>query len=209
MKRRVLARFAAFAATALLLPGLLLAHGSAHRGSEELPPAPRPAAFADHSIYQLGSLWWNDRGAQQPLSALRGRPVVLAMLYTSCENTCPVLVEDMKRIERALAPAELRGVTFALFSYDPARDTPAALAAYRLKRNLPDDGWRLFTGDADAVLELAAVLGVKYKPDGYGDFQHSNLITVLDAEGVVRHQQVGLNAPAAETAALLHTLLGR
>ncbi len=188
--------------------GAAFAHGHPASGSAELPPDERPAARAGQSIYQLDSLWRDDRALPQSIGSLAGHPVVLAMVYTSCENSCPVLVEDMKRIEQALPPAERAQVTFALFSFDPARDTPAALAAYRVKRGLDRARWRLFTSDPDAVLELAAVLGVKFRPDGSGDFSHSNLITVLDAQGVLRHRQVGVNQPPAETVAALHALLG-
>ena len=213
MRRLHPIRMAALAALLLALTltggaGAAGAHGHPAAGSAELPPDERPAAIAAQSIYQLDSDWRDDHGVAQSIGALAGHPVVLAMVYTSCENACPVLVEDMKRIEQALPPAERGQVTFALFSYDPARDTPAAMAAYRAKRGLGEGHWRLFTSDPDAVLELAAVLGVKFRPDGFGDFAHSNLITVLDTQGVVRHRQVGINQPPAETVAALRALLG-
>jgi protein SCO1 len=184
-------------------PSAALAHK--HMGAE-LAPAVLSGEAAQRSIYLLESRWRNDRGALEPIGALRGRPVVVAMVYTSCENACPVIVEDMKRIQAALAPAEREGVTFALFSFDPARDTPKAMAAYRVQRGL-DGQWRLFTGDPDAVQELAAVLGMRYQPDGYGGFSHSSLITVLDADGVIRHQQVGIRQDPAGALAVLHALL--
>ena len=56
---------------------------------------------------------------------------------------------------------------------------------------------------SSVALALAAVLGVRFKPDGRGDFSHSNLITVLDAEGVVRHQQVGIGRNREATIAAL------
>jgi protein SCO1/2 len=41
------------------------------------------------------------------------------------------------------------------------------------------------------------LLGVKYRRDANGDFSHSNLITVLNAEGEVSHQRSGLNGDVA------------
>jgi protein SCO1/2 len=194
-------------ATALGLlarPGLAPAHGGMKGMGQELPPA----ELSGNSIYQLGSEWKDVHGAPVPLASLQGHPVVLAMVYTSCEHACPVLVEDMKRIEQTLSPQERAEVIFALFSIDPARDTPAALAAYRADKGLADGRWHLFTGDPDDVLELTVVLGVQYRPDGFGGFSHSNLVSLLDARGVVRSRLVGLHANPAPLLAALHGLLG-
>ncbi|MFO1488486.1 MAG: hypothetical protein U1F65_08410 [Verrucomicrobiota bacterium] len=46
------------------------------------------------------------------------------------------------------------------------------------------------------VRELAALLGVNFRKDANGQFAHSNLITVLNAEGEIIFQQPGLNRPA-------------
>lgn len=193
-------------------PGLAMAHGGAHgamaMGSMQMGEELAPAPLDGSSIYQLGSEWKDDRGAEVSISALRGHPVVLAMVYTSCEHACPVIVEDMKRIEQSLPPEQRKRVTFALFSFDPKRDTPAALAAYRAKRGLADKRWQLFTGDADEVLELAVVLGVQYRPDGFGGFSHSNLVSLLDADGVVHYRLVGLHADPAPLLQSLHGMLG-
>ena len=188
----------------LCLPAIGFAQHE-HQGHSMMgtPPAHRPDSLASMSIYQLGSTWRNESDQTVTIDTLIGRPIVLAMIYTSCTYVCPVIVEDMRRIEGELSESEREGVTFALFSFDPERDAPGALAAYRKQRSLGDRGWQLFTGATDDILELAAVLGVKYKKDGHGGYSHSNIITVLDAEGVVKHQQVGVRQhPAVSVAAL-------
>jgi hypothetical protein len=53
-------------------------------------------------------------------------------------------------------------VGFALVSFDSKRDTPAALADYRRARKLPAERWALLRGRPDDVLELAALLGIKF-----------------------------------------------
>jgi protein SCO1/2 len=127
-----------------------------------------------------------------PLQALAGRPLVVAMFFAKCEYACPVLVHDMKKIEAEL-PAGPRSKTgFLLVSFDSERDTPEALADYRKIHELPAN-WTLLRGGSDDVLELAALLGVKFKKDTRGQFAHSNLITLLNSEGEVELQQTGLN----------------
>lgn len=157
------------------------------------------APISDRSLYQLESIWTNDAAKPLRLAELRGSPQVVVMFFASCAYACPLLVNDLKRIEAALLP-EVRGKAgFVLVSFDTERDTPAALAAYRERQQLGRDRWTLLHGRPDDVLELAALLGVKYKQDARGQFSHSNVITVLNAEGEVVHQQIGLNQSIDET----------
>ena len=83
-----------------------------------------------YSVYDLDAHWRDQRGNARQLSSLRGRPQVVAMIYTHCSTTCPFTVAEMKRIERE-SP---RDVGFVLVSLDPARDDPARLAAFASER---------------------------------------------------------------------------
>jgi protein SCO1/2 len=150
------------------------------------------APVSDQSLYQLDSSWTNDQGAALPLASLRGRPQIVTMFFARCEFACPILVHDMKRIAAALPESLQTNVGFVLVSFDSERDTPAALAGYRKIHQLPPN-WTLLRGTPDDVLELAALLGVKFKKDLRGQFAHSNLITVLDSNGEIASQQAGLN----------------
>jgi protein SCO1/2 len=119
------------------------------------------------------------------------------MFFASCQFTCPILVSDMKRIEAALPQSVGTNVGFVLVTFDSERDTLEALATYRKVHGLPSN-WTLLRGAPDDVLELAALLGIKYKKDLRGQFAHSNVITVLDAGGEIVRQIVGLNRDASE-----------
>lgn len=157
------------------------------------------AAFSSESLYQLEVGFTDDSGQSFTLGSLRGRPVVLTMFFATCGYACPMLLTDMQAI-RAKLPAEIRDqAALVLVSFDVARDTPAALAKYRVERQL-DAQWTLLHGDDDAVRELAALLGVKFKQEADGQFAHSNLITILNGEGEVVHQRNGLRGGLDETA---------
>lgn len=169
--------------------------------------AEAPAAFTDKSIYQADSAWMTDQRKHIKLGALAGRPQVVAMFFARCPFACPIIVNDMKRIEAAL-PAEVSDrIGFTLVSFDARRDTPSALAEYRRTRDLPVKSWTLLCGRADDVLELAALLGVRFKEDANGQFTHSNIITILNAQGEIVHQQIGLNQDIHETVRLLQQLV--
>ncbi len=169
---------------------------------EEKPGAPLSA----RSLYQLDAAWTNDTGAGVRLDALRGRPVVLAMFFAQCEYACPILVRDMQRLRAALPADQRERVQFVLVSFDTARDTSAALKAYRERMAL-DAGWTLLRGEATSVQELAMLLGVKFKQDARGQFSHSNLFTILNREGEVVHQQLGLQSEGSDSVKALGRLL--
>jgi protein SCO1/2 len=120
-----------------------------HHTSEKLAcctEAEATAPLSDRSLYQIESIWTNDTAKPFRLAELRGQPQIVAMFFTSCQYACPVLVHDLKRIEGAL-PGTIRSRTgFVLVSFDSERDTPAALAAYRERHQLPTDRWTLLLG---------------------------------------------------------------
>lgn len=166
-----------------------------------LPPCCRPALPAgqptDQSLFLLDSNWTSDVGREIKLGALRGRPQIVALFFTQCEYACPILVNELKVIEQKLAPEVLAKVDFLLVSLDPKRDTVAELAAFREKRSLARRRWTLLRGGADDVREFAALLGVNYAEDARGQFAHTNLITLLNAEGEIVFQHAGLKQDPA------------
>lgn len=191
----------------LILTSIAVAAEPTKTKGDTLPPCcrtPLPAGQpTDKSLYLLDSKWTSDVGREIKLGVLRGRPQVVAIFFSHCEYACPITVSELKAIEDKLPPEVLGKVDFLLVSMDPKRDTPAALASFREKRQLARERWTLLRGAEDDVRELAALLGVNYSEDARGQFAHTNLITVLNAEGEVAFQHIGLKQdPAALVAAI-------
>lgn len=155
-------------------------------------------SLTDKSIYQLDSSWTNDSNATVKLASLKGRPQVVAMFFANCTYACPLLVYQLQQLETALPPSLRTNVDFLLVSFDTERDTPAALHAYRAQHELGKN-WTLLHGNSSDVLDLAALLNVKFKKDAQGQFMHSNVITVLNADGEIVYQQSGLGQDNAAT----------
>jgi len=150
--------------------------------------------YSDLSLFNLNALWTSDVGREVKLDVLRGHPQVLALFFSNCEHSCPLIVEDMKNIEKAL-PSEVRSlVDFLLVSIDPERDTPEVLRAYRAKHQLGTEHWTLLRGNADAVKQLAEMVGFQYYPGSEKQYAHSLVITILDANGEIVFQQAGVGA---------------
>ena len=167
------------------------------------------AAYADKSLYQLDSTWTNDANQSLKLGALQGRVQVVAMFFAGCTYACPIIVHDMKRIESALTESVRARVGFTLVTIDTERDTPEALQVYRAAHKLPANRWTLLNGTPDDTLELAALLGVKFKREASGQFAHSNLITVLNEHGEIIHQVAGLNQDMGETVQRITTVVAK
>lgn len=151
----------------------------------------------DASIYHVQSEWKNRNGDKIALQNLSGKVQVVAMVYTHCEYACPRILADMKRIEKEISEAEMQSVNFVIVSIDPERDTPQRLFNFAEENNLDPENWTLLNGDQGDILELSALLGVKYKRISDEDFTHSNMLTVLNKEGEIIHQRTKLGNDTA------------
>lgn len=172
---------------AALLPRLIaLAFAASASALASAPPAsPSPSQA---SLYQLDLAWTDDHGAAFRLAQLQGHPAVVVMFFTQCGSACPATVSRLKAIEAGL-PAQARSrARFVLVSFDSDGDRPPVLARYRSAMGLGSDDWILLHGDADAVRQLSALLGVSYSRRGPGLFVHSSLVTLLDSSGAVVRQ---------------------
>lgn len=141
------------------------------------------------SLYNLAAQWTDQDGKAIQLKDLRGKPAVVAMAYTSCKDICPLIVANMVAIENAAKAKKATDIRFAFFSLDSTVDTPARLKAYADERGLDPAQWSLYHGDDKAVRDLAAALGVRYRRDDKGGFDHSAAITLLDGEGEIVFQK--------------------
>ena len=127
-------------------------------------------------------------GRPVALAALRGRPVVLSLIYTSCADICPLITQ---RLAGAVAAAEdaLGEGSFSVLTvgFDTAADTPERMRLYRRERGIDRDGWRFVSADHATIDSLARELGFTYVRSAKG-FDHLTQTTVLDGEGrVYRH----------------------
>lgn len=173
-------------------------------------PAPLTGkAPSGKSLYWLTGSWPTHRSTSLELKNLRGHPVVLAMLYTSCNSVCPIILQDVKGIEKGLSAAEKAQTRFVMVSFDPQKDTPAVLAAYARKNGVDLAHWHFLSGKPGQVSELAALLGVRYQKTAQGEFTHSNQITLLNREGEVAYQRPDLQTELNVFVGALKTMLAK
>jgi protein SCO1/2 len=174
---------------------LMLAFSGCSRPHERAPVsgADRTEVRAQApSLFELKFPLTDTDGRTRTLAEFRGTPFVASMVYTNCTSVCPRVTADLKTLEKALPPDVREHTRFLLFSLDPGRDTPAALTKFAEQHALDHSRWTLLASSEDDMRTLAAVLGVKFRPDEGGEIAHSAVIVVCNPDGTVRHRQVGL-----------------
>ena len=143
------------------------------------------------SIFLLDSKWKNQEGKELQLRDLKGKNLVVVMIFTSCQTACPILVADMQKIAAKIDPKKTDETTMVLVSIDPDNDTPEVLKKYAEERKMDAKHWTLLTSDMESIRELANVLAVKYKKISPILFSHSNIITVFNKNGEMIKQVEG------------------
>ena len=186
------------------LPAFADNHEHHHHSQEAKTSFETPGT---ESVFNITDNWTAADGKTFQLSSLNGKPTVIAMIYTSCQYVCPLTIQNMKRIERALPASDAGKVNFAVFSFDPERDTPAKLTAFAKTHAITAPSWVLAQGSPSAVRKLAVTLGIKYKKVQAGDYEHDATISILDSKGVIKHQTDAMNKNIDDASAALEKLL--
>lgn len=147
------------------------------------------------SIYQIQSKWMNQDSQSIALNDLAGQKVIMTMVYTGCAHACPMTIAKVEEIADALEKAGVSNFKLVMASFDTKNDTPEALNKYMKSRGLKRERWLFLSAPKETIArELAVVLGISYKDIGNGDFSHSNVISYLDEQGVVRAKIESLTA---------------
>lgn len=161
-----------------------LALACADRKSPGATATAQPAVSADApSIYPLAVSLRDEHDQAIALDVDRGHATIIAMFYGTCPVACPLIVSHVKEIESRLSPHARAEMRVLLVSFDPTHDTPDALAAIASARGLDLTRWTLASGADDDVRQIAAALGVSYRPLPSGGFAHDSIITALDRDG--------------------------
>jgi protein SCO1/2 len=162
--------------------------------------------ISDSSIFNLTSKWHTEEGKEIVLEDLKGKPLVMVMIYTTCKAACPRLVADMRNIEAQIP--KNKDLNYVLVSIDPENDTPERLKKFAIENKMDAEHWTFLQGTVSSVREFANVLAVKYKQITPIDFSHSNIISVFDTNGELVHQQEGLGVNNKNTVAKILELTG-
>jgi len=146
-------------ATALAISASLFAAAGCHRGSED--EAGGASVLTDTKLV-------DQNGNSVALSSLKGKPLVVDFIYTSCPGPCLMETAKFANVALRLGPDLGSKVTLVSISVDPEHDGPKQLLDYSRQQGADEKGWYFLTGGpADVDQALAGFkLSRQVEPDG-------------------------------------------
>lgn len=178
-----------FAVTAVAAV-LLFAIGDRTARSAGFEGALRPPDIAPADFHLR-----DENGRRVRLAGMHGRPVVVTFLYTTCRDTCPLTVDQIRAALDELG----HDVPVIAVSVDPRHDTPRAAERFTLRRQMTGRmRWAL--GDDAHLQRLWRAYGVQPQTDRLA---HSASTVLLDGNG---RQRVGFATSVLTPQALAHDI---
>jgi protein SCO1/2 len=89
---------------------------------------------------------------------MKGKIVLINFFFTDCDAICPLMTENLARVQELLGPRVGTEIFMASISLQPEHDTPEVLAAYAKTYGI-GPGWDLLTGKKDDIDILRHRLG--------------------------------------------------
>jgi protein SCO1/2 len=142
-------------------------------------------------------------GKQIALESMRGKPVLISLIYTSCYHICPTVTTNLAKIVNVARDA-LGDDSFSVLTvgFDTPNDTPDRMRLFAKQRSIDMDNWHFVSASAATMKDLAGDLGFSYFSTAKG-FDHMIQATLVDAEGKIYRQIYGM---APEPPALVEPL---
>jgi protein SCO1/2 len=190
MRAAPTAVLAALAIGALAAAAFALNDGPSRHAAQE-PPLPK---IAPAPAFALTS----QDGAQVTLADFRGKVVAVTFIFTLCTATCPVLTPMMSFVQDQLGRDFGAKIAFVSITVDPERDTPQVLKAYAQSFGADLAGWSFLTGDPQAIQDVTRRYGVYAAKTETGDVDHTFLTSIVDRNGILRVQYLGVRFDSEE-----------
>ena len=131
-------------------------------------------------------------GAVVKLSDFRGKAVAVTFIFTSCTDTCPLLTDKMARVQDQLGHLFGTKIAFISITVDPERDTSEVLKAYAQNFSANLAGWTFLTGNSVSISDFERRYGVFVERTSDGDINHTFLTSLIDSQGMLRVQYIGV-----------------
>lgn len=124
-------------------------------------------------------------GERITLADLRGQWLLVDFVYTRCPTYCQALGSEFAQLQDRLAEPIAQGkVKLVSLSFDPAHDTPQALAAYLRRSRSRGPGWIAARPlSIEGLARLTRAFGITFIADGAGGYVHNNAIHLVDPRG--------------------------
>ena len=134
------------------------------------------------------------QGQPFAISELRGKPLVVSMIYTSCHHICPTITRNLRaKVEVAQEALGEDAFNVVTIGFDWRVDTPDRMREFESRSGVDDvPNWHFLATEAGVVDELSDNLGFLFYPSAKG-FDHLAQATVVDADGKIYRQVYGVD----------------
>ncbi|WP_417265035.1 SCO family protein [Brumimicrobium sp.] len=133
----------------------------------------------------------NQNGEKITHEDVQGKIFVAEYFFTTCLTICPVMTEEMKRVQERFKGNQ--DVKILSFTVDPEQDDVAVMKAYAENHNAVAGQWHFLTGPKEDLYSLARNSFFVLKPaeaknlgDAGSDFIHTNNFVLVDREMRIR-----------------------
>lgn len=112
---------------------------------------------------------------------------VAEFFFTRCPSICPIMNNNMKRIENKFGKRNDFGI--ASFTIDPENDRPHVLKSYAESYDVFSNNWHFLTGNTKDVYSLANKgfnIFASINSDVAGGFEHQGFFALIDKKGFIR-----------------------
>ena len=164
----------------------LLGAGPLH--AHDAPDDQRLPAIGPAADFTLTS----QDGRRVSLRDYRGKVVAVTFIFASCADLCPMLTAKMAAVQEKLGRTFGSKIAFVSITVDPERDTPDVLKEYAQNFNANLKGWAFLTGTPASIHEVERSYGVIARKTADGDVDHTFLTSLIDPDGILRVQYVGV-----------------
>ena len=149
-------------------------------------------------------------GARVRIADSRGKPLIVTLVYTSCVDVCPTLIESLlPAVSEARKAFGADSFSVVTIGFDTAKDTPERMRMFGAARGVNLANWHFLSADQDNLDRLAQAVGFGIYARA-GSWDHLAQVTLVDAQGRVRQQVYGaIFEPPLVVEPLKYLLLGR
>jgi protein SCO1/2 len=166
-----------------------------------------PAANGNNCLPAISLI--DQHGASVSLASLKGKPVLVDFIYTSCASTCPRLTAKMVQVARELGPELGAKATIVSITLDPEHDSPAELAKYAKVQGADEAGWLFLTGTPAQIDRVLALYHLERTRNPDGTVNHAVASFLLGPDGRQVRQYQPLEVKASAVVTDIDRVLGR
>jgi protein SCO1/2 len=130
------------------------------------------------------------RGAV-PISQFRGKPLLVTLVYTSCADVCPTLIESLyPAVQEAQSALGTDSFNVITVGFDVRADTPERMRLLARERGVDLPNWRFLAADQANLDALASAVGFAFYSRA-GGYDHLAQVSVVDKDGKLYQQVYG------------------